>query len=419
MLVGPNNAGKSNIIDALDFVGDVYRSGVKLAIERKGGFENIAYREDGIPVREMSFEVVVSADPGRLLTTPSTYPIPDGAREALDHASDPLMIKHHIVLRGEGTPLISEFTVTSELLEVSLKSGNRPLLLRIVRKGQDASLEQTSTSALRDFIFPFSTWSSSNDLLEEAVEAFASSRDLIVTFLEVMSPLLRDFTGHLQETKTYQMLPTSSRIPASPSPAARLGPRGENLPALVHYLKDLREPLWANGYVSPWARIMDGMASILPQLEDIEVQPTTDRLWRLVFVEAGVGNRWTADEVSDGTVRALALFASIFDPRYSLLAIEEPENSLHPWILREFIQACREETQRADARQVILTTHSPVLVDWLVPSEIAVVSKEQGKTLLKPLTSLEPGLESSWDKAEITLSSLLDSGLVLQSVPST
>ncbi len=44
VIVGANAAGKSNFADCLDFISEVYRHGLEVAVARKGGYENIAYR---------------------------------------------------------------------------------------------------------------------------------------------------------------------------------------------------------------------------------------------------------------------------------------------------------------------------------------------------------------------------------------
>src|SRR5438128_922607 len=44
VIVGANAAGKSNLADCLDFIADVYRHGLETAVQRKGGYENIAFR---------------------------------------------------------------------------------------------------------------------------------------------------------------------------------------------------------------------------------------------------------------------------------------------------------------------------------------------------------------------------------------
>ena len=44
VVVGPNNAGKTNLADAFQFVGEVGRHGLEVAVSREGGFENLAFR---------------------------------------------------------------------------------------------------------------------------------------------------------------------------------------------------------------------------------------------------------------------------------------------------------------------------------------------------------------------------------------
>ena len=43
VIVGTNNAGKTNLLDAVHFLGEVHRHGIDIAVSRKGGFENIAH----------------------------------------------------------------------------------------------------------------------------------------------------------------------------------------------------------------------------------------------------------------------------------------------------------------------------------------------------------------------------------------
>lgn len=44
VMVGPNAAGKSNVLHALEFLGDVARQGIEPALEDRGGFDVLAYR---------------------------------------------------------------------------------------------------------------------------------------------------------------------------------------------------------------------------------------------------------------------------------------------------------------------------------------------------------------------------------------
>jgi hypothetical protein len=76
---------------------------------------------------------------------------------------------------------------------------------------------------------------------------------------------------------------------------------------------------------------------------------------------------------SGGTLVTLAFLTLIHlrEPR-KLLLIEEPENALHPGRLREIIPLLRRAISRYPDCQVILTTHSPLLLDHVEPEEVRV-----------------------------------------------
>jgi predicted ATPase len=157
---------------------------------------------------------------------------------------------------------------------------------------------------------------------------------------------------------------------------------------------------------------MDSMRNIIPGLSEVRTGFTHDRRLTLQFVEAGVGRPWTSEEVSDGTIQSLALFTVLHDPRAPLVFIEEPENSVHPWIVRAFVDACRNTK-----KEVVVTTHSPALIDYLKPDEITLVWRDAGRTELRRLVDLDPQAQELWAKGEASPFEILDSGWIRQGVP--
>ncbi len=105
---------------------------------------------------------------------------------------------------------------------------------------------------------------------------------------------------------------------------------------------------------------------------------------------AGASHPWRflAQNMSDGTLRALGVLVALFqgnrDYAPTLVGIEEPETALHPAAsasLREALTRASRETQ------VIVTSHSPDLLDDPdLPTErlLSVVS-EGGETHIAPL----------------------------------
>lgn len=94
-----------------------------------------------------------------------------------------------------------------------------------------------------------------------------------------------------------------------------------------------------------------------------------------------------ATRLSDGTLRYLCLLAILCHPEPPpLVCIEEPEIGLHPDILPRVAELLREASTRG---QIIVTTHSDILVDALSDTPEAVITCEksfEGQTEFKRLS---------------------------------
>ena len=66
VLAGANNAGKTTLADALDFLAEVYRFKLEVALSRKGGFDNVAFRRMRRTRRPVSIEVRVAIEAAEL-----------------------------------------------------------------------------------------------------------------------------------------------------------------------------------------------------------------------------------------------------------------------------------------------------------------------------------------------------------------
>jgi predicted ATPase len=96
-----------------------------------------------------------------------------------------------------------------------------------------------------------------------------------------------------------------------------------------------------------------------------------------------------ATRLSDGTLRYLCLLAILCDPTPPpLICIEEPELGLHPDILPKIADLLREASERT---QLIITTHSDILVDAMTetPEAILVCEKHEKQTHLHRLSREE------------------------------
>jgi predicted ATPase len=100
-----------------------------------------------------------------------------------------------------------------------------------------------------------------------------------------------------------------------------------------------------------------------------------------------------ATRLSDGTLRYLCLLAILCDPNPPpLICIEEPELGLHPDILPKVADLLHAASKRT---QLIITTHSDILVDAMTetPEVVVICSKVHGQTVME---RLDPKSLSKW-----------------------
>lgn len=98
-----------------------------------------------------------------------------------------------------------------------------------------------------------------------------------------------------------------------------------------------------------------------------------------------------ATRLSDGTLRYLSLLTILCHPNPPpLVCIEEPELGLHPDILPGLADLIRDASERC---QLVVTTHSDVLVDKLTdtPESVVVCDKHHGQTRMQRLDRASGG----------------------------
>ena len=88
------------------------------------------------------------------------------------------------------------------------------------------------------------------------------------------------------------------------------------------------------------------------------------------------GNLLSADNVSDGVILALAYMAICHQPDPpSILLIEEPETGVHYASLEKIVSMLRQLSDEKHV-QIIMTTHSPYLLDCVKPEDVRVFAKD-------------------------------------------
>jgi predicted ATPase len=142
---------------------------------------------------------------------------------------------------------------------------------------------------------------------------------------------------------------------------------------IAQYLLDVREKCAA-----VFDSIVESMKFVLDYAENFEPVETSE-IQRMMYVRMREADfeipGWL---ISTGTIRALALLAVLRHPDPSpLIVIEEIENGLDPRTLHMVLDEVREVVQSGRS-QVILTTHSPYLLDLLPLQTVIFIERDHG-----------------------------------------
>ena len=109
------------------------------------------------------------------------------------------------------------------------------------------------------------------------------------------------------------------------------------------------------------------------------------------FVEDGLAGPLPASLASDGHIHFLMLMTALFAPgpdTPAILLFDEPETSLHPWAISVFAEAVQEAVEKWN-RQVLIATHSPVLISQFEPASCYVTSKSDRGTGISRVSEME------------------------------
>lgn len=368
---GPNAAGKSNLAEALDFLGHVVRDGLSYAVAEKGGFYNICFRKKRRARSPIFFRVIGQGREGSYIAD--------------------FDISINIQARTEA--IRSDFEVILEKYLISARAtfdSQSSYRILIERKGESYSVE--TLADLPKGIRMGDMWSP--DMIKRFLgEAFKPQpRSLLLSaFFTTFMPFSL-IVKALSGLRIFQINPRIARQPGTPSLTGELGKNGENLAAALDYLS-VEDP-WTFNNLQQWVR------EVVPGASALKTSYTESKKIGLFLQERGFGTPWYADDLSDGTIMAMALFLALLDRRFTTVLVEEPENSLHPWILRRFLEHTNEVTNE---KQVLITTHSPMVVAASRPEELFLIERRGGGTGVIPAVDREPMLSEIIQKKYMNL----------------
>jgi len=170
------------------------------------------------------------------------------------------------------------------------------------------------------------------------------------------------------------------RAPTSVKEVHHIGLMGEELASFLNTLRALDEP--------QFKAVEKALRMIIPSVTKIDVGVNDLGEVELKLVEGKTPI--PARVLSEGTLRVLGLLAlgGAKDPP-SLIGFEEPENGIHPRRIRMVADLLKNRTLTGET-QLIVTTHSPILPEMFSNENLFVCRKEQKRTIIEPFSTWGP-----------------------------
>lgn len=355
VLIGPNATGKSTFLDVVGFISEALNEGVLQAIEKRTtDFRDLLHKKQG---KSFTLALVLSL-PDNIINQ-----IPEKNGLEIDGC-------HYKVKIGQSS---SEDTIQvlsetfgiqkkTEQLKFPLTSDSSPC--KGIPDVEEKTVINKTESGNAHFVSETSGWNFSLRLRSSKLALASLPED------QERFPVATWARQQLMDGIRYLQL--DSRKMRSPCPA--LAPNdfaldGSNLPKVTQQIKQ--------NYPNHFQRWLDHIRQAFPDVKDLSIRERPEDRSLYIVLRYRGGYEVPSWRLSDGTLRMLALTLIPYMPRESgVYLIEEPENGVHPIAIETIFQSL---SSTYDS-QILLATHSPVILSLAKPKQILCFSLENGAT---------------------------------------
>ncbi|HEM7896955.1 TPA: ATP-binding protein [Burkholderia cenocepacia] len=124
------------------------------------------------------------------------------------------------------------------------------------------------------------------------------------------------------------------------------------------------------------------------------------------FKPAGHTGAFPFDRLSFGTKRVIQMIVSMLGDEPNVSLIEQPEDGIHPALLYKIVPIVR---SYMTGRQFIFASHSPAVLNAVAPEEVRLVEMANGRTYARSLSDVEIGAAHNYLAREGPLADFINS----------
>ncbi len=208
---------------------------------------------------------------------------------------------------------------------------------------------------------------------------------------EAVRPAL---TRLLDDYRIHRAVPANMDAAAPVQRIVRVGPEGQSAAAVLDHLRDR--------YPENYAALQRDLARCAPEIASVTAEATESGGAKEIYFNDRKSGPLRSVFASEGLKFLLFMLLILHSPSPpGLLAFEEIEHGVHPRRVKDIVGFLRQLTQRPGGPQVLVTTHSPLVVDQFrdTPEQVIVVERgPEGGTVctrlvkrLKALGSVDAG----------------------------
>ena len=151
---------------------------------------------------------------------------------------------------------------------------------------------------------------------------------------------------------------------------------GSNLAAFLYELSKRHQNLYA--------RIVKTIQSIASFFSDFYIQPNSENLVRLQWTDKYSDTIYGVADLSDGTLRFIALTVLFMQPNTpGAIILDEPELGLHPMAIAMLSRMIKSAAEKRC--QIVIATQSVNLIDHFTADDVLTVDQVNGESKFKRL----------------------------------